>query len=99
MQQKKNWVEINPQRFKYILGENTFLLEYKPKKINGEWENRYMLTGKVDNTTWFEHVLESTHLETAMKEVEREVLNTIQKQMRYHLDTSNKLAQMISIAL
>ena len=96
---EKNWKIINNSHFIYCLGETEFDLEYIPKKINGVYQNVWVLTGKVDNTTWHQHILESTHLGNAKKEVEKEIAEVVIQQMKYHLEISNNLAKMISQAI
>lgn len=98
---RKNWKKIKDEVYEYELAEDiSFRLEFAPKEIRvGEWENRWLLSGHIDNTTWSHEPMESALIEEAMQEAEKEILNVISRQMKYHLNLGNKLAELLAVAI
>lgn len=98
--ERKNWIKERDNLYFYVLNDITFTLEFAPKEISaGKWENHWLLSGHIDNTTWCSHIIDSLHLETAMQKVEKMVLDVIMRQMKYHLETGNELASLLAKAI
>ena len=99
---KIGWERIGTDCYLYTIGDYNFKIEYKTKEVRaGRFENHWLLTGSINHTAWHEHILEGVplHIETAQKTAKKIIVEEISRQMKYHLDLGNKLANMLSEAI
>ena len=99
---RKNWIMVAPNCYLYTLGNRDFKIEYKPKEVrSGHFEDHWLLSGSIDHTSWYEHVLKdvSFHLELAQIAAEKIILEEVSRQMKHHLKLGNELASLLAEAV